>query len=93
MSAPQYGRLAAYLKIVREEPWREHAACKGMNPRIFYPEKEGNDGHGLGAGRRICASCPVRQACSEAGMAEDHGLWGGLSVRERRTERYRSEAS
>lgn len=37
--------------------------------------------------RAICAGCPVREACLAAGIAEDHGIWGGLTPRERRVLR------
>lgn len=32
----------------------------------------------------ICAECPAQEACAEHGLAEKHGIWGGLSERERR---------
>lgn len=34
----------------------------------------------------MCAACPVRQDCLEQALAtsERHGVWGGLSERERR---------
>lgn len=35
--------------------------------------------------KAFCASCPVRVECLMCGMAEEHGVWGGLTVKERRT--------
>lgn len=32
----------------------------------------------------ICAECPAQEACAEHGLAEKHGIWGGMSERERR---------
>jgi hypothetical protein len=37
--------------------------------------------------RRLCATCPVREPCAEAGASERHGMWGGLSPKERKRRR------
>ena len=41
--------------------------------------------------RRICASCPVRQPCLEFALSHGitHGIWGGLTERDRRALRTR----
>jgi hypothetical protein len=36
---------------------------------------------------RVCATCPVRVECLAAGERELHGIWGGLTVAERRSRR------
>jgi WhiB family redox-sensing transcriptional regulator len=38
------------------------------------------------AARKICAACPVQEACLEYALVQriDHGVWGGCSERERR---------
>jgi WhiB family redox-sensing transcriptional regulator len=62
--------------------WRQHAACRGIDPNIFYPasDEEAEEA------KSICASCPVRQACLEYALAnrERDGVWGGATERERR---------
>jgi WhiB family redox-sensing transcriptional regulator len=62
--------------------WRQHAACRGADPDIFYP---GSDEEAEEA-KAICATCPVRQACLEYALAnrERDGVWGGATERERR---------
>lgn len=67
--------------------WRERAACRGMDVRIFYPD-EGQQG--LEA-KRICARCPVRQACLDHAIAEreEHGIWGGIAIKSRQRQRWR----
>ena len=62
--------------------WLARARCTAMDPAIFFP----SDGVGVLAARRICADCPVREACLEyaLGAGIDHGVWGGASERERR---------
>lgn len=62
--------------------WREAAACKGMDPSLFFIER-GDDAR---PAKAVCAECPVREPCLEEAMAQPErlGVWGGLSERERR---------
>jgi len=69
------------VTVLSETPaWFEFAACKGMDPALFYPEyRPSSDVF------RICESCPAQSACREHGLKhEDDGIWGGLGPRERR---------
>jgi len=62
--------------------WRQKAACRGVDPDIFYPvtDEEAEDA------KAICAQCPVREACLEWALSsrEREGVWGGATERERR---------
>ena len=62
--------------------WRQQAACRGIDPAVFYPDLE-EPAHGAKA---ICIGCPVRQACLEWALAtrEKEGVWGGCDERDRR---------
>lgn len=65
--------------------WHTHAACRGLDPAIFHPER----GEGTTAGahaKTICAGCTVRPQCLEQALTtnENVGIWGGTSNRERR---------
>lgn len=66
--------------------------CANVPPATFFP----SDGSGVEAARKICADCPVKQACLEYALVQriDHGVWGGCSERERRRilKRRRAEA-
>lgn len=65
--------------------WQDDAACRGMDIRLFYPVE--HPGHGWSDAQDaalVCARCPVRAQCLEAGMTELWGIWGGLSPLERR---------
>ena len=61
--------------------WRRGSA-RTCRPSRFFP----SDGVGVEVARRICADCPVQEACLEHALVNriDHGVWGGCSERERR---------
>lgn len=65
------------------------AACRGEDPALFYPERY----ESTTEAKAMCASCPVRIDCLEYALSlpisDDHGIWGGLSERER--DRIRSQ--
>lgn len=62
--------------------WRQRAACRGVDPDIFYPASDEDADEAKG----ICAICPVREACLEYALVnrERDGVWGGATERERR---------
>ena len=59
--------------------WHKDAACKGMNPELFFLTR----GESSKAAKAVCATCPVRQPCYDAGVDEDFGIWGGVTRKER----------
>ena len=67
--------------------WRELAACRGTDLGLFFPGR----GESAGPARQVCAACPVRQACLDYAITNriSHGVWGGLTERERRALRCR----
>ncbi len=69
--------------------WQARAACLTADPEIFFPEKGGS----TRAAKKVCSGCPVREECLAYALAvgEHFGVWGGLSERERRKVRRRSE--
>ena len=64
-----------------ERSWADEAACRGLDPLIFYPatDEEAEDA------KAVCDVCPVRDACLEhaIGSREHNGVWGGATERER----------
>ena len=62
--------------------WRKRAACRGVDPEVFYPVTDEE----AGVAKAICASCPVREACLDWALRtrEKDGVWGGATERERR---------
>ncbi|MDA8269754.1 MAG: WhiB family transcriptional regulator [Actinomycetota bacterium] len=71
----------------RDDTLYRRTACAGAPVDLFFPDPTRPDAQRLEQARAICADCPVREACLAAGMAEEHGIWGGLTPRERRVLR------
>jgi WhiB family redox-sensing transcriptional regulator len=80
---PPRRRLAAPARYAAR--WRELAACRGIDLEMFFPGR----GESAGPARRVCAACPVRQPCLDYAISNRivHGVWGGLTERERRALR------
>ena len=62
--------------------WRNRAACRGIDPDIFFPVTDED----AGPAKAVCDVCPVREACLEFALAarERDGVWDGATERERR---------
>ena len=70
------------MRVLVERPaWFEFAACKGMDPALFYPEHKPTT-----EAQEVCQSCPAQVACLEHALehGENDGVWGGLGVKARR---------
>lgn len=68
--------------------YRSRALCAQTDPEAFYPENGGSTREA----KRVCLTCDVRDDCLEDALTNDerHGVWGGLSERERRKLRKRT---
>ena len=64
--------------------WRATGLCKGSDALVFYPPSE--DDSLAEEAKSIFGMCAVRQPCLEFALTtrEKHGVWGGLTERERR---------
>ena len=64
------------------EIWNDQAACRGLDPEIFYPVPEEE----AETAKSACGQCAVQPACLEhaLGPRERDGVWGGATERERR---------
>jgi hypothetical protein len=82
---PQAVRRQARAKVweVQDKGWLVHAACNGMNPDIWFPEKGNTRDADLA--KEICLACPVKDDCLADAMirGEEFGIWGGVSQRGR----------
>lgn len=70
------------IALTTDQNWRAHGLCASKNPDLWFS---------IGAlehkqAKSICGRCPVRGECLSYAMEEpvDHGIWGGLTERERR---------
>lgn len=61
--------------------WREHRACVGVDPEVFFPDV----GRNAATAKAICASCSVQAECLRYALEnrEEYGVWGGLAPWER----------
>jgi WhiB family transcriptional regulator, redox-sensing transcriptional regulator len=65
--------------------WAEQALCAQADPEAWFP----GNGERAELAKRICAHCPALAPCRAYAIRrpELHGVWGGLSERERRAAR------
>jgi WhiB family transcriptional regulator, redox-sensing transcriptional regulator len=78
-------RTEASVDQLQDQDWRAQADCAKTNPDLWFApgameHKEA---------KRICRHCPVQRQCLSYAMSApvDHGVWGGLTERERRRQR------
>lgn len=65
----------------------DDAACKSVDPEIFFPVGTGGDAKAqVKLARYICQSCPLLAPCGRAVLErpEEHGVWAGMTPEERR---------
>lgn len=79
------GPLTAWSGIealIKPEPWTADALCAQTDAEAFFPDKGGT----TKPAKTICAACDVQAHCLEFAMRnkELFGIYGGLTVRERR---------
>lgn len=66
------------------------ALCKGFHSELFFPpvfseERTAPESKYYELGKYVCDNCSQADICRELGAEEEHGLWGGLTPKERRT--------
>ncbi len=85
-------RLAPRPGLTRPGSWAGRGLCTNADPEFWFPADE-EDPDLAAAALALCARCPVRPACLAHALAigERHGIWGGLTPRQRRDLRTRQE--
>jgi len=77
---------------LRAERWMLDAACRGLDPDMFFPLKAGGPGVApYKEAKRVCDACPVRADCLAWAMDAEgfaskgyrFGMLGGLTPMER----------
>lgn len=76
-----------WRQLMERPEWMRRAACAHANTDLWFPPR----GDDASRPKAVCAGCPVRAECLAYAMnnGEKHGVWGGLSERERRRLRSR----
>lgn len=74
------------------ERWQDRALCAQVDPEVFFPEKGGSTREA----KMVCRRCEVTAECLDYAMSHmglgqgggysvgDWGVWGSLSLDERR---------
>lgn len=62
--------------------WEDRAQCRGGDGEIFFTPGASQEFRA----KAVCRSCPVRFECLAYALKHrvEHGVWGGLTDRERR---------
>ena len=73
-------------RLFSNPAWMADAPCRGATTAFYGPDNQGGDPSWAANAKAVCHKCPHRVRCLEWAIDnnEDHGIWGGLSVRERR---------
>jgi WhiB family redox-sensing transcriptional regulator len=66
--------------------WLDDALCRGLPADWWYPPAPitPQATYDMHRARELCDICPVQAECLEAGMDEEFGILGGLSLKQRR---------
>ena len=73
----------ADLAVARVAPWRARAACRGLTAVMFPGAPGEHRPVDYAPALALCERCPVVELCRAAGARERHGMWGGLTPRQR----------
>jgi WhiB family redox-sensing transcriptional regulator len=68
--------------VLQPPGWMLDGLCAQTDPDTFFPDKGGT----TAPAKTVCGNCPVKAECLAYALERDEqfGIWGGLSVRQRR---------
>jgi WhiB family redox-sensing transcriptional regulator len=71
-----------FADLLHRPAWQKWAACRGADPRWFFPESRGET---LKVARGLCSTCRVFDECRAFALADPElsGMWAGMTARER----------
>jgi WhiB family redox-sensing transcriptional regulator len=83
--------MKAFSSFLGAGGWEDDAACKGAQADIFFAPGATQEHRA----KVVCRACPVRWECLAYALKHrvEHGVWGGLTDRERRKILNRTNAS
>lgn len=67
--------------IEHDDAWAERAACRTTDPDALFVQ-----GAAQNEAKAVCTGCTVRTECLASALDNriEHGIWGGMTERERR---------
>ena len=75
------------LPLTERYQWQDRANCRHTSVAVFFGADlapRGDDGERERRAKEVCRGCPVIDLCLEHALAaEDHGVWGGMTPKER----------
>lgn len=74
-------QLPYFAEDEKDTYWRKFAKCKDMDTNKFFPQR----GESVAPIKMICFGCQVRKRCAKFAIDNciDHGVYGGLTDKER----------
>ena len=86
----EHASLASPQHMGALPSWREHAACRGHDPDLFFPGSEPTPAR-IASAKAVCATCPVQDECLTYALEtnQTEGIWGGQTPTGRRKLRRR----
>lgn len=86
---PQWLNFARLADADPSGDWEQRAACRGEDLDLFFPTSGRTEQ--AAEAKRVCQRCPVLYRCLAAQLKhrwrDDHGIWGGTTVDERKAIR------
>ncbi|KQW02692.1 hypothetical protein ASD08_44965 [Streptomyces sp. Root369] len=68
-------------EVITDTDWGDRGLCKSADPDELFVE-----GAAQNRAKAVCTGCPVRTECLAYALDQriEHGIWGGMTERERR---------
>ncbi|MGW4563957.1 WhiB family transcriptional regulator [Streptomyces sp. NPDC004561] len=67
--------------MITDQQWGAYAVCRSTSPDELFVEDAAQN-----RAKALCSGCPVRTECLAFALdcRIEHGIWGGMTERERR---------
>lgn len=80
----EFGITPELAALYKAQAATEEPVMCTNDPDLFFPPV-GAGSHEIRAAREACSGCPIVAQCAEYAIMNEpyHGIWGGLSVKER----------
>ena len=74
----------AFRLVDKDDYWMESAKCRNKNDVVWFPAQ--GKYNEIAIAKKFCDDCRVKQRCLQYAVTNNimHGVWGGLSARDRR---------